>query len=120
MRFSCATALLLLLVAGLAAGCSDKIEPGTTAPEKGPAVSARVIVAAETVQPLIYEAAGTVSARVAATVSSKLMGTVLAVAVREGDRVKQGDLLVRLDDRQVAAQLAQAQAVLEAARKGEA
>ena len=120
MRFPLTTALLLCLAAGLAAGCSDKIEPGTTAPEKGPAVTARVIVADEKVQPQIYEAVGTVSARVAATVSSKLMGTVLAVAVREGDRVQKGDLLVTLDDRQVAAQLAQAQAALAGARKGEA
>lgn len=119
MRTTLATTLFLLVAAGLAAGCSDKIEPGTTVPEKGPAVRARVIVAEEKVQPQIYEAVGTVSARVAATVSSKLMGTVLAVAVREGDRVKQGDLLVTLDDRQVAAQLAQAQAALAEARKAE-
>ena len=112
MRFPLSTALLLLMVAGLAAGCSDTIEPGNTSLGKGPVVTVPVMVAEEKSLPQIYEALGTVSARVAATVSSKLMGTVLAVAVREGDRVQQGDLLVALDDRQVAAQLAQAQALL--------
>jgi len=120
MRPLFSTAAVLLMVAGVAAGCSDTIEPGNTSLGKGPVVTVPVMVTEEKVQPEIYEAAGTVSARVAATVSSKLMGAVVAVAVREGDRVKQGDLLVTLDDRQVAAQLAQAQAVLETARKGEA
>jgi len=120
MRISLSTAVCLLMAAGLAAGCSDKIEPGNTSLGKGPAVTAPVMVAEEKVQPEIYEAMGTVSARVAATVSSKLMGTVLTVEVREGDRVAQGDLLVTLDDRRVAAQLAQARAALEGARKGEA
>jgi multidrug efflux pump subunit AcrA (membrane-fusion protein) len=120
MRPLFSTAAILLMVAGVAAGCSDTIEPGNTSLGKGPVVTVPVMVAEEKVQPQIYEAVGTVTARVAATVSSKLMGTVLSVAVREGDRVKQGDLLVTLDDRQVAAQLAQAQAVLQAARKGEA
>ena len=119
MRFPLSTALLFLMAAGLAAGCSDTIEPGNTSLGKGPVVTVPVMVAEEKPQPQIYEALGTVSARVAATVSSKLMGTVLAVAVREGDRVQQGDLLVALDDRQVAAQLAQTQAVLQTARKGE-
>jgi multidrug resistance efflux pump len=119
MRFPLATAVLLLMAAGLAAGCSDKIEPGNTSLGKGAALTAPIMVAEEKVQPEIYEAMGTVSARVAATVSSKLMGTVLAVAVREGDRVEKDDLLVTLDDRQVAAQLAQARAALEEAHKGE-
>jgi RND family efflux transporter MFP subunit len=120
MRPLLSTAVFFLMVAGIAGGCSDKIEPGNTTLGKGSAVTVPVMVAEEKVQPQIYEAVGTVSARVAATVSSKLMGTVLGVAVREGDRVNQGDLLVTLDDRQVAAQLAQAQAALAGARKGEA
>lgn len=120
MRIPPAIAVLVLVVAAMAAGCSDKIEPGTTPPARGPAVTAPVTVATETPQSLIYEAVGTVRARVAATVSSKLMGTVLAFEVREGDRVQKGDLLVVLDDRQVAAQLSQAQAAYEEARKAEA
>ena len=119
MRTSSPIAVLVLLAAAMAAGCSDKIEPGTTPPARGPAVTAPVTVANQTLQPVIYEAVGTVRARIAATVSSKLMGTILAFEVREGDRVQKGDLLVALDDRQVAAQLRQAQAAYEEARKAE-
>ena len=67
----------------------------------------------------MYDAVGTVRARVSATVSSKLMGTIQAFTVKEGDLVKSGDLLVQLDERQVSAQLNQAQAALAEARKAE-
>jgi len=120
MRSPISTAVFLLMIASFTAGCSEKIEPGNTPLQKGPAVAASVIVAELAPQPVIYEAVGTVNARVSATIASKIMGTIQAFAVREGDRVGKGDLLVTLDDRQVAAQLAQAQAAFEEARKAEA
>ncbi len=109
-----------LLTAGLALfSCSEKIEPGSTPPVEGPPVAVRVSEARSAVQPVVYEAVGTVKARKSATVSSKLMGVIQAFKVNEGDRVKQGDLLVVLDERQVAAQLNQAQAALAEAKKAE-
>ncbi len=109
-----------LLTAGLALfSCSEKIEPGNTAPQKSPAIVVPVATVAHAVQPVMYDAVGTVRARVSATVSSKLMGTIQVFMVKEGDLVKSGDLLVQLDDRQVAAQLNQAQAALAEARKAE-
>jgi len=96
--------------------CSEKIEPGTTPTSGGAAVAARVLEARSTVEPLLYEAVGTVKAQLSATVSSKLMGVIQAFHVKEGDLVKTGDLLVQLDERQVAAQLKQAQAALSRAR----
>jgi multidrug efflux pump subunit AcrA (membrane-fusion protein) len=99
--------------------CSEKIEPGTTPTSGGAAVAARVLEARSTVEPLLYEAVGTVKAQLSATVSSKLMGVIQAFHVKEGDLVKTGDLLVQLDERQVAAQLKQAQAALAEARQAE-
>jgi len=109
-----------LLTAGLALfSCSEKIEPGNTAPQKNPAIAVPVAAVAQAVQPVMYDAVGTVRARVSATVSSKLMGTIQAFTVKEGDLVKSGDFLVQLDERQVSAQLNQAQAALAEARKAE-
>ncbi|RLB93151.1 MAG: hypothetical protein DRH26_04605, partial [Deltaproteobacteria bacterium] len=54
------------------------------------------------------------------TLSGKIMGTVKAVNVKEGDIVKKGDILVILDERQVAADLRQSEAGLSEARKAEA
>ena len=109
-----------LLIAALSLfSCSEKIEPGNTPPTEGPSVAVRMIEARSAVQPVVYEAVGTVKAQVSATVSSKLMGVIQAYKVKEGDLVKQGDLLVVLDERQVSAQLSQARAALSEAGKAE-
>ncbi len=50
-------------------------------------------------------------------VGARVPGRVLAVSVREGDAVKKGQLIVRLDDAELQAQLAGAAATLAAARQ---
>lgn len=111
----------LVPVAGvllLIAGCGDAIPPGTTA-GKAQAVKAPVTQARLETRDLEYEAAGTVRATDAGTVAAKIMGTIQALHVTEGDRVKAGDLLVTIDERQVKAGQNQAAAALAAARKAE-
>ena len=109
--------LAIILFITFFISCSDKIDPGTTEKKAGTVIKASIKVAKLTHQPFLYEAVGTISARTASTISSKLMGVVQAVHVREGDLVKKGDLLVTIDQRQVAAQLAKAQAAAEVAAK---
>jgi RND family efflux transporter MFP subunit len=67
--------------------------------------------------PLVFEAVGTVQAETASTVAAKLLGTITSVRVREGDRVRQGDVLATIDERQVSAQQRQAEAALAEARQ---
>ncbi|MCJ7830418.1 MAG: HlyD family efflux transporter periplasmic adaptor subunit, partial [Desulfobacterales bacterium] len=110
-------ALILLL---LPAACGEKIEPGNTAPATGSAVQAQVATAGVTRRTFLYEAVGTVTAETVSTLSSKLMGTVRAIRVREGDRVQANDLLVVIDPRQVDAQLRQSEAGLAEARQAQA
>lgn len=109
----------LFLLCGTMLGCGEAIEPGTTAPAPSAVIKTAVAVAKVTHNPLVYEAVGSVHAQTTGTLSGKLMGTVKRVQVREGDRVKQGDILVVLDDRQVTAHLEQAQAGLAEARQAE-
>lgn len=71
-------------------------------------------------QPFFYEAVGTITPRTASTIAGKLMGTVKEVRVEEGALVRKGDVLVVLDQRQVSAQLRQAEAALSEARRAEA
>ncbi|RME75653.1 MAG: efflux RND transporter periplasmic adaptor subunit [Planctomycetota bacterium] len=59
---------------------------------------------------------GTVAARQQVRLAPRVMARVLNVAVREGDPVKRGATLVRLDSTDFEAKLAQARAALEAAR----
>ena len=68
----------------------------------------------------VLNASGYVTARRRATVSSKVTGKVLEVFVEEGKPVRAGQVLARLDDAQVTAALAVAEAQLEAARRGAA
>nr|WP_279237388.1 efflux RND transporter periplasmic adaptor subunit [Dyella sedimenti] len=57
----------------------------------------------------VLQATGYVTARRQATVSAQITGTLTQVLIEEGDRVKQGQIVARLDD-------AQYRAALEAAR----
>ena len=58
----------------------------------------------------VLDATGYVTARREATVSAQITGTVSEVLIEEGDRVKAGQVLGRLDDTAQRAALAQAQA----------
>ena len=117
MRQNTSLYILGFVVLLTAYGCGDKIEPGTTPAGEGKTVKARVAVASTNARQSFYEAVGTVGARTASTLSSKIMGAVEAVHVREGDQVEKDDLLVELDDRQAVAQLQQAEAGLAEARR---
>jgi len=66
----------------------------------------------------VLNASGYVTARRAATVSSKVTGKVTEVLIEEGMHVKEGQILARLDDTNVKANLLVARAQLESARKG--
>jgi len=98
-------------------GCSEKIQPGHTTPHSGPVVKVAVATAQAGTWPLIFEAVGTVQAEAASTLAAKLMGTITSVAVKEGDRVRRGDILATIDERQVIAQRQQAEAALSEARQ---
>ena len=64
----------------------------------------------------VLNASGYVTARRAATVSSKVTGKVVEVLIEEGMKVKEGQVVARLDDTNVKASLDVARAQLESAR----
>jgi HlyD family secretion protein len=64
----------------------------------------------------ILDASGYVVARRRATVSAKVTGKVAAVLIEEGQRVEAGEVIARLDDANVRAQVAQAAAQVEQVR----
>lgn len=70
----------------------------------------------ETVRPSAveedYEAVGTVRSKTTSVLSSKTVGNILAVHIREGDRVRTGQLLIEIEDRDSRARLQKAQAGL--------
>ena len=68
----------------------------------------------------VLNASGYVVARRRATVSSKVTGKVVEVNVEEGQAVRKGQVLARLDDSQVRSSLNVAEAQLALARRGAA
>jgi RND family efflux transporter MFP subunit len=66
---------------------------------------------------VVLNASGYVTARRQATVSSKVTGKVTEVLIEEGKRVKEGDVLARIDDTNIKASLLLSEAQLESARK---
>jgi RND family efflux transporter MFP subunit len=84
------------------------------------AVPIRVAVAAPaptetTVAASILDASGYVVARRQATVSAKITGKVVTVAIEEGQRVERDEVIARLDDTNARASVAQARAQLDQA-----
>lgn len=90
------------------AGCSSHSAAPPAAP---PVVTGLHIAQAELQQiPATTAAVGTVHASETAILSAQTTGRITAVLVKEGDRVRAGQLLVKLDDAQLHAETDSAQA----------
>lgn len=74
-----------------------------------------VAAASDPAAAAVLQATGYVTARRQATVSAQITGTLTAVLIEEGDRVKQGQILAKLDDSQYKAALDTAIAQAKAA-----
>lgn len=105
----------LALLATLLGGCGRKHEAAS--PEVAPQA-----VTTLTVQPTTTdveaEVPGLVRPIQEARLAPKIMSKVAAVLVREGDRVRRGQVLVRLESRDLAAGVAQSSAAVTAAQAG--
>ena len=106
---------LMIALAFLVTGCG---EPGRDSNATAPAapIGVSTVIAAEQPWPLIYEAAGTVRARTSVVIAAKLMGYVREVKVQTGDRVREGQLLLTLDARDLDVNSRHAEAALEEVR----
>ncbi|MHB8883300.1 MAG: efflux RND transporter periplasmic adaptor subunit [Thermodesulfovibrionales bacterium] len=100
------------------AGCTDKVKPGTSE-VKRQQVSG---ISIETINPSpmddLYETTGTIRPKTLSTVSGRLMGTITSVRVKEGDRVSAGQLLLTIDDSDVAHKVTAAAEGYKEAQKG--
>ena len=107
---------IFVLGAALPLGC-DRAAREAAVPAQSQPVHVRVATATVVDRPERFEAGGVVAATETAIVSSRVVAAVTAVAVRPGDRVRAGDVLVRLDTREMAARVQQANAATRAAEE---
>ena len=109
--------LALLLIVGVLLGALALWawwqKPDAPAVRTAVARSAAEVPASST---SVLDASGYVVARRQATVSSKVTGKVTEVLIEEGQQVAENEVMARIDDRNVRAQLALAQAQADAAR----
>ncbi len=104
--------LILLCIAGLTifAGCKGKVKPGSAEVHRQPVSGVTVAALSPTQVDSFYETSGTVKAKAASIVSPRVMGTVTAIRVKQGDIVKAGDLLLTIDDRDASHRVSAAEA----------
>ncbi len=118
-RFRARVSLASLATMVALAGCSGSEKHSAQAAETATSrVTGTTIRIADTVMIATFDASGVAEPMQQATLSTKLMATVTAVLVHEGDQVQAGQPLLRLDARelnakasQVAASIADAEAM---------
>lgn len=107
--------LLITVFGGMLAGCTSERRSEPAAPEI--VRNLPVVVAQKKTAPDWLEAVGTVRAAQTSQVASQIMGNIVQIRAREGDRVQSGQVLAVIDDSQRRSAAEQATAALTAAEK---
>lgn len=109
-------AALLALTLSACGPREEPVSPSASQAAGAAAIDVPVVEVQTLSVPVRVEVTGQVTAVSQALLSSKLQGTVREVRVREGAVVKRGQILVVLDNRDLQANLARAEAEVENAR----
>jgi len=116
--FAAGVVVLLLWLAGKFA---PKVSAGDTAPGGGAQrIAGRIVAATTRTIPNSESAVGTIRAVHETTIGSRILATVKEVNLKAGQRVNEGDVLVKLDDADVQAKLQQAKAAVISAEAAHA
>ena len=107
------TLALALLITALVGGCGRKREEAGT---EQPPRTVVTLTVKRTATDVAAEVPGVVRPLLEARLAPKIMSKVAAVLVREGDRVRAGQVLVRLESADLAAGVAQSSAAVTAAQ----
>jgi RND family efflux transporter MFP subunit len=107
--------LSTVVLAFAVAGCGSKHEIAKEITTDLPAAQVRVQIIESKSRTMTEEVAGTVRAKLHATLEAKVSGRIEKMAVALGDKVQKGQLIARLDAGEIAARLEQAEAALEQA-----
>lgn len=99
------------------AGCEAKREVPKPGASGLPPASVRLQAVSKKSRPATEEVVGTVRAKLRANVEARVGGRIRELAVVLGQRVKAGDLVVRLEAPEVVARLDQAEAALDQAER---
>lgn len=107
--------LLVLIIVWLAGAFEKKIQPARQELPVVDVASLPTEQVHEVVKEHVEEAVGTLKAASRTVISSRLLAVIEEIGVVAGDEVQQGDVLVRLQDREFRARVEQAEQALRAA-----
>lgn len=116
MKIKLSIFVLLTLAAVLTTACEKKQEAATEKPAAVSGVQTEVVSNSATSD--YYEAVGTVRAKTSTVLSAKIVGSITALHAREGDRVRAGQTLIEIDNRDARTQVSKAQAGVREAQTG--
>ena len=98
-------------------GCKDKVGPGTAIVSRQPVVGLTVATVHPSEVEDFFETSGSVKARIISLIAGRTMGTVTSLGVREGDRVRAGQVLITIDDRDAVQRVIAAEKAVESAQQ---
>ncbi|TAM84702.1 MAG: efflux RND transporter periplasmic adaptor subunit [Acidobacteria bacterium] len=108
--------ILAITAAALLAACAPVKEAKETSPPVVTGVSVVTVHSQSTTE--YYEAVGTIKPEITSVLGAEISGTVRKISVKEGDRVRRGQVLAVIDSRAQQAQLEAASAGIEESDQG--
>jgi RND family efflux transporter MFP subunit len=105
----------MIMLGSVMTGCEARHENKEI---ERPTVTGVTVTAITTIQTdEVYETSGTIRSDSTSIIASRVMGAVTSLMVREGDKVKAGQLLLTIDERDARERMNAAAMALEAARQ---
>lgn len=108
--------ILILVLVWIQGGFHTKVPGGRTVPEDRAGKSLRTVEVTTSISRGDVTVTGTVAARETARIAARIQGFVVDLNVDAGDKVKKDEVLLRIDDREIKEQVAQAEALLKTAQ----
>ncbi len=109
--------VIVWVIVWQAGGCGKRIAPGRTG-EVAAVPEGRTLAVAVTNVPVVYTAVGTIRSRTEVQLAARIVGRILTVTVRAGDRIKAGDTPVTLDDAELRTGMSQSRERVAGAQAG--
>ena len=103
-----ALVLLLIMVAWIAGAFNNKVIPGFEEPTPS-LIEQKTFTVKSSEEPILEGVAASITAKQTTMISSRLLARIKTIHVRSGDTVKQGDVLITLEQKDLSSSVIEAQ-----------
>jgi len=99
------------------AGCKGSVPPGSVEVRRPAVTNVSMVEVGSSLVDEYFETSGTARAKTISNISSRTMGNVTKLNVKEGDKVAAGQVVITIDDRDAVQKMIGAEKTVEAARQ---